>query len=166
MTSQPALVLISIKMIAGVDILKRLVNELKLISWEMEFSSVYVQYETEQRYDFDANMMTVLKMGTSLGAKEFSQKLQEIENYLLSFTGPERVKITPLAMGQETMMVPDLTLPHPSLHKEPLVIRCATEVWGNYEHPILKKTLNDLARGLPAITNAEFMLQGKSLVPR
>ncbi len=165
MTTHTALVLISIKMIAGVEILKRLVNELKLISWEIEFSSVYVQYETEQRYDFDANMITVLKMGTSLSAEEFSQKILMTQNYLLSFTGADRVKMTPLAIDQETLMVPDLTLPHPSLHMDPLVIRCATEVWANYEHPILKKTLNDLARSLPPITNAEFMLQGKSLVP-
>ena len=160
-----ALVLISIKMIAGVEILKRLVNELKLISWDLEFSSVYVQFETEQRYDFDANMVTVLKMNTSLDSKELAKKLKDTQNYLLSFTGPERVKITPLVMGQETLMVPDLTLPHPSLHVDPLVIRCATEVWGSFEHPILKKTLHDLARTLPPITNAEFMLQGKSLVP-
>ena len=166
MPNQTALVLISIKMIAGVDILKRLVNELKLISWEMEFSSVYVQYETDQRYDFDANMLTVLKMGTDLEPREFAQKLLHTQNYLLSFAGPDRVTITPLAMDQETLMVPDLTLPHPSLHMDPLVIRCATEVWGTYEHPILKKTLNDLARRLPKITNAEFFLQGNSLVPR
>lgn len=164
MTKHSALVLISIKMIAGVEILKRLVNELKLISWDMEFSSVYVQYETEQRYDFDANLITVLKMGTDLKPKEFAQKILHTQNYLLSFTGPERVKMTLLALDLETLMVPDLTLPHPNLHMDPLVIRCATEVWGNFEHPILKKTLHDLARTLPPITNAEFMLQGKSLV--
>ncbi len=164
MTKHSSLILISIKMIAGVEILKRLVNELRLISWDMEFSSVYVQYETEQRYDFDANLITVLKMGTDLGAKELAQKILFTQNYLLSFTGPERVKMTLLALDIETLMVPDLTLPHPSLHIDPLVIRCATEVWGNFEHPILKKTLHELAQALPPITNAEFMLQGKSLV--
>ena len=163
--TQTSLVLISIKMIAGVEILKRLVIELKSFTWDIEFSSVYVQYETEQRYDFDANMITVVKLATSLGAKEFSQKLSQIQNHLESFAGIDRVKINPLVVDQETLMVPDLTLPHPSLHIDPLVIRCATEVWGTYEHPILKKTLNDLARSLPPISNAEFMLQGKSLVP-
>ncbi len=164
MTQHSSLVLISIKMIAGVEILKRLVNELRLISWAMEFSSVYVQYETDQRYDFDANLITVLKMGTDLNAQEFAKKLLYTQNYLLSFTGPDRVKMTLLALDLETLMVPDLTLPHPSLHIDPLVIRCATEVWGNFEHPILKKSLHELARSLPPITNAEFMLQGKSLV--
>ena len=103
-------------------------------------------------------------MGTDLSAKEFAKKLLYTQNYLLSFTGPDRVKLTLLALDLETLMVPDLTLPHPSLHIDPLVIRCATEVWGNFEHPILKKSLHELARSLPPITNAEFMLQGKSLV--
>jgi 7,8-dihydro-6-hydroxymethylpterin-pyrophosphokinase len=166
MTSKTALVLVSIKMISGQEILKRLVNELKLISWDLEFSSVYVQYETEQRYDFDANMVTVLKIVMSQSTQELAQSLERIQNYLLSYTGPNRVKLVPLAIEQETLLIPGLTLPHPSLHGDALVIRCAAEVWGHYEHPVLKKTLHDLARHLPPITNAEFMLQGKSLVER
>ena len=164
MTTQHALILVSIRMIAGVEILKRLVTELQSFATDLDFSSVYARYETEQRYDFDANMVVVAKLATHLDAKELSQKISKVQNHLLSFTGADRVNLTPLVVDQESFMVPDLTLPHPSLHLDPLVIRCATEVWGTYEHPILKKTLNDLARSLPPISNAEFMLQGKSLV--
>jgi hypothetical protein len=153
-------------MVSGMETLNRLVAELKLISWEMEFSSVYRQFHTEQRYDFDAQLITVVKLGFNGTTEEFIKKVQGLQAYLSSFVGKDKVKVVPLAIEQETQMIPELTLPHPILHTEPLVTRCAAEVWGSYEHPILKRTLNDLADKAPAIINAEFMLQGKSLVPR
>jgi hypothetical protein len=153
-------------MVSGMDTLKRLVAELKLISWEIDFSSVYRQFQTEQRYDFDARMITVIKLGFRGTTEDFIKQVQGLQNYLTSFVGKNKVRVIPLAVEQETQMIPELTLPHPILHTEPLVTRCAAEVWGNYEHPILKRTLNDLADKAPAILNAEFMLQGKSLVSR
>jgi 7,8-dihydro-6-hydroxymethylpterin-pyrophosphokinase len=161
-----SLIYVSINVVSGPDTLKRLVSELKLISWEMEFSSVYRQFETDQRYDFDANMITVVKLGFNTTTEELIKQLQNVQTCLSSFIGKDKVRVIPLAVEQETQMVPDLTLPHPILHMDPLVVRCAAEVWGSYEHPILKRSLSDLANKAAVIENAEFMLQGKSLVPR
>ncbi len=159
-----SLIYVSLSMVSGMDTLNRLVSQLKLISWEIEFSSIYRQFQTEQRYDFDARMIAVIKLGFNGPTDELIKQVQGIQNYLISFIGKDKARVIPLAVEQETQMIPELTLPHPILHMEPLVTRCAAEVWGNYEHPILKKTLNDLANNAPAILNAEFLLQGKSLV--
>lgn len=161
-----SLVYVSISMVSGMDTLKRLVEQLKLISSEIEFSSIYRQFQTEQRYDFDARMIAVIKMGFQGSTEDFIKQVSGIQNYLISFVGKDKARVLPLAVEQETQMIPELTLPHPTLHSEPLVTRCAAEVWGNYEHPILKKTLSELANNAPAILNAEFLLQGKSLVDR
>ena len=161
-----ALIYISISMVSGMDTLKKLVEQIKLISWDMEFSSIYRQFHTEQRYDFDARMIGVLKLGFKGSTEDFVKQIQGTQNYLASFVGKDKARVIPLAVEQETQMMPDLTLPHPILHTEPLVTRCAAEVWGNYEHPILKKTLSELASKAPLIKNAEFYLQGKSLVER
>jgi 7,8-dihydro-6-hydroxymethylpterin-pyrophosphokinase len=164
MNTNQALLFISIKVIAGTEMLKKLVAELKMISWDLTFSSVYRQFENEERYDFDANMILVARIGFNQSPGDLVEKLKHTETYLMAFTGPQKVRLVPLAINQLTTMTPQLTLPHPQLHMDPLVTRCAAEVWGSYEHPVLKKTLNDLARVAPAITDAEFMLQGKSLV--
>jgi 7,8-dihydro-6-hydroxymethylpterin-pyrophosphokinase len=146
--------------------LKKLISELKLISWEVDFSSVYRQFENEQRFDFDARMVTVSKIEFETTKEEFLAKLTATQKFLASVLGKEKMKVVPLAIEQEIQMIPELTLPHPSLHLDPLVTRCGAEVWPDYVHPILKMTLSELANKAPEIHNAEFMLQGKSLVSR
>lgn len=164
MSSKSALVLFDIKHREGLSTLKKIVSELKMITWRIEFSSVYRQFESEQRYDFDASLVVVVRLDFNLETNEFLDRVQNLGQYLKSFGRDVQHAVTVLAVDQQTILSPDLTLPHPCLHTNPLVTRCAAEIWGDYEHPILKMTLNDMARKTLPVENAEFILQGKSLV--
>jgi hypothetical protein len=62
------------------------------------------------------------------------------------------------------LMSPRLTLPYPLLHQDPLIIRCAAEAWGQYEHPIYLKSLSEMARSAQNAKTAEFHMQGKNLI--
>lgn len=160
------MIYVSVNVVSGLDAMKKLVMELKNISEDIEFSSVYRQFETEHRYDYDANMISILKMGYAIDSDEMLTRLASIHTKMSSYVGSDKVKMIPLAIENQTRMLPELTLPHPLLHSDPLVARCAAEVWGNYNHPILNRSLSDLANQSADILNAEFMLQGKSLVAR
>lgn len=161
-----ALVYVSVTMVSGMGLLKKIATKLRLISSELDFSSVYRQCQTEDRFDFSASMVTVLKCRFDGESEGFVHQLNNLEVEFSSPEGRDRVRAFPLAIEQETSMTPELTLPHPLLHTDSLATRCAAEVWGNYEHPVLRKTLHDLARSAPAIVNAEFLLQGKTLTDR
>lgn len=81
----------------------------------------------------------------------------------LSLTGDSR-RLELLLAGDDVMMTPDLTLPHPSFHADPLLIRCAAELSPDLLHPVLGRTLGDLARMVQAPNEIEFWRQGQRLV--
>lgn len=74
-----------------------------------------------------------------------------------------------LAFEDEIMMTPALTLPSPRLHDDLLLLRCATEVWEDYVHPLFNLTLYELMKKRSSeekLTplHVEFYMQSKSLV--
>lgn len=65
-----------------------------------------------------------------------------------------------LVFNDEVKMTPNLTLPHPSLYLDPLILHCSAEVWPEYVHPVSKIPL----RKADIETNVslfEFLYQGK-----
>lgn len=62
------------------------------------------------------------------------------------------------------IMTPHLTLPHPDLHRFPEFAIPASEVWGEYHHPVLNKNLYSIAKEFSAINWGEFHSQGKTLL--
>ena len=61
-------------------------------------------------------------------------------------------------------MTENLTLPHPEFHMKPEVLFPAAEVWADYYHPVLKKTLRELTREFANLRWGEFFEQGKTLL--
>lgn len=81
----------------------------------------------------------------------------------LSMTGEAR-RLELLLAGGDVMMTPELTLPHPTFHLDPLLIRCAAELSPEFSHPVLGRTLGELARGAQSAHEIEFWRQGQRLV--
>jgi 7,8-dihydro-6-hydroxymethylpterin-pyrophosphokinase len=69
-----------------------------------------------------------------------------------------------LLMEDISLKTPELTLPQPELHLRPEELVPASEVWGSYHHPILKRTLADVALGLTDKTWGDFYCQGPELL--
>lgn len=65
-----------------------------------------------------------------------------------------------LAYNDEVKMIPNMTLPHPNLFLDPLILHCSAEVWPEYIHPVNKLTLrkSDIETNVAMF---EFMYQGK-----
>jgi 7,8-dihydro-6-hydroxymethylpterin-pyrophosphokinase len=68
-----------------------------------------------------------------------------------------------LAFGQSVILDSRLTLPSPRLFEDSLILRCAAEAWGSYEHPIMQKTLEDLAQFAVTNLNVEFYSKSEEL---
>ncbi len=68
-----------------------------------------------------------------------------------------------LAFNNEVQMDPSLTLPHPLLSEEFIVGLCSSEVWGQYQHPILNKTLFEIYQTIDRHQGVEFHVQSNKL---
>lgn len=67
-----------------------------------------------------------------------------------------------LTFNKEVNLMPGATLPDPRFLQDKLLLRCAAEVWGEYEHPIVGKTLNELVRSNQSTKEiVEFFAQGR-----
>jgi 7,8-dihydro-6-hydroxymethylpterin-pyrophosphokinase len=151
------LVHVTVDLVGGTPIAQNLVTELSKIGSVNAVSSVYKRYLGKNRVDLNATIEVVLRYSTDCAVDEllwhFRQQTQE-----------KKAKLNLLSYDDLVVLSPQLTLPHPSLHTDFLIIRCASEAWPHYEHPIMQKTLSEIAAtALPAV-DAEFFLQGKSLV--
>lgn len=121
----------------------------------VEISSIYKRFKSPDHVDLNASMECVAKVITSLGAEEVIDIVDKIDR---------QIEVMLLAFDDLILMSPRLTLPYPDLHTDPLVIHCAAEVWGQYEHPVYLKTLSEISRGARVLDDAEFFLQGRSLL--
>jgi 7,8-dihydro-6-hydroxymethylpterin-pyrophosphokinase len=151
------LVHIAVDLVGGTPVAQNLIVELGNIGVVKNLSSVYKRYLGQNRVDLNANIEAVLHFGTNCAVDELLWHFKQ-------YTKEKKANLTLLSYDDLVVLSPQLTLPHPHLHTDFLVVRCASESWPHYEHPIMQKTLSEIASSaLPAV-DAEFFLQGKSLV--
>lgn len=91
---------------------------------------------------------------------EFTETLASLE---LAHLKKASVELVLLGMGDLLKMTPRLCLPWPDLHTSHHLLVPAAEIWGDYVHPVLKKSLHDLVLELPEIFWGEFFCQGRVL---
>ena len=94
-------------------------------------------------------------MRSSLISEQLVLKLNEIKS---------EVTFKLLLHNQEVSMIPNLTLPHPDLIAESIILCCAAELMPDFVHPILKKDLSALSLRHDFNEDAEFYLQGKKFL--
>jgi 7,8-dihydro-6-hydroxymethylpterin-pyrophosphokinase len=151
------LIHIATDLVGGTPVAQGLVTELGDIGSINMISSVYKRYLGRNRVDLNANIEVVLRFSTDCAVDELLWRFRQ-------YTKEKKSSLSLLSYDDLVVLSPQLTLPHPSLHTDFLIVRCASEAWPHYEHPIMQKTLSEIASSaLPAV-DAEFFLQGKSLV--
>lgn len=164
-TRHTALIHLALDLVGGVDkareILRSLVERGDLIA----ISSVYKRYFTAERQDLSARLEFVVRMETYWGVEQVLQLVLSLcEQHPELSPQKSRPELTLLVFDDMILMSPRLTLPYPQLHQDPLIIRCAAEAWGQYEHPIYQKNLSEISKTAAPVKQAEFYMQGKSLV--
>jgi len=83
-------------------------------------------------------MRSLLEIERQMGRQRTHQK------------GPRTIDIDILLFGETVADSPDLTLPHPALHRRRFVLEPLAEIAPRARHPVLKKTARELLGDLPA----------------
>jgi len=151
-----SLIHISLDVVGGRERAQVLLVKTKQYGRIVGISSVYKRYLTSARNDINAKMEFVMRF---VSTQSVDQTLQLV----LSFCEND-CQLVLLAFDSTVIMSPRLTLPYPLLHTDGLIIRCAAEAWAEYAHPVYQKTLSEISKAAPPVVEAEFYLQGKSLV--
>lgn len=160
-----ALIHVTLDLVGGVDKAKVFLGKMKESGQIVAISSVYKRYLTTERIDLSARLEFVIRLETSFNVDETLNLVLSLgEQGSQGLIRESHSEVTLLAFDSMILMSPRLTLPYPELHRDPLIIRCSAEAWGQYEHPIYQKSLSEISRTAPPAKHAEFYIQGKSLV--
>lgn len=133
--------------------LRSAVNAIQHLSDSMSVSSVY---ESEPFGVGDEQQPMYLNMVVSIETKlDAGQLLSELVDIELA---NERVRVRRnesrtldldvLMLGDEILDTPDLTVPHPRMHERAFVMLPLAEIAPNSVHPVLQRTMSEIAAGL------------------
>jgi hypothetical protein len=149
------LVFIAVDVLEGAISLKTKIDLLRTQSEGLAISNVYKRSQQSPLSSrFFSELVVVVKAETYLSVEKLSLWVKEKMGNSAAI----------LSFDSDVFLLPDLNLPHPLLHTDPLTLRCACEVWGSYEHPVLGQTLNELVQLELQTKNYEFFSQGNSLL--
>lgn len=109
-------------------------------------------------------MAVVVKATTSLDPNSLQEQLEQTEESFRGELSTRNVSLNLLVYEDMTLMTPDLTLPHPEFHRRAEFIVPASEVWGDYRHPVIEESLFSLTQAFSGESWGEFYAQGKTLL--
>lgn len=158
-----ALFWISLDVMAGIEDLKATVSEIGELGEIVSSSSVYKKFLDRKAESLNSELCVSIRIETEKNQEDiFLYLSKKVKCDSAKRRSNERAVLL-LAFDQNVRLCPGENLPSPILHTNPLALKCAAEAWGEYEHPVLKRTLNDLARSSAPFTNVEFFAQGRVL---
>jgi 2-amino-4-hydroxy-6-hydroxymethyldihydropteridine diphosphokinase len=95
-----------------------------------------------------------LALETDRAPQELMRALLDIEREMgrqrTREKGPRTIDIDILLLGETVVGSPEVTLPHPALHRRRFVLEPLAEIAPRALHPVLKKTVRELLDDLPA----------------
>lgn len=124
----------------------------------IEISSVYLSYlEKTKMVNPRGQLVVAITVATTRSPLELHQLLEERTN-----TSKLSADYILALYEEETLLTPELTLPHPELHSSPHWLVPAAEIWGAGRHPILDVPLSEITDAKEGW--GEFYAQGKVLL--
>jgi hypothetical protein len=154
-----AIVYISTDFLSGIPRLKEAVKSLESIGILTKVSTIYKRFRSHRSEDLNSTIVMATRWKLNVSESEV---FDEIELAIQRENWSGSTDIFFLAASDVVRLVPGENLPHPLLHTDSLVLRCAAEVYGEYLHPILDQNLAELVLCSDPVRDAEFFNQGKS----
>lgn len=157
-----ALLSISHPWIETTDLSKQILIKIIDHAEIIEISSIFKR-KNPTGSEFDANIEFCISISTTKDSLELSRVLKNISLGISKKRADSNVTINLLLYESEVCLTPELTLPHPVLQYDNFILNVASELWSRYEHPIFKKTIQELAEVRQSDIFAEFIQQGQNL---
>jgi len=98
------------------------------------------------------------------GPRVLLKQLRQIEGRINSQSMRRGARLMLFFYGELNQMTPELTLPFHGFHLRPDYVFPAAEIWPEYVHPVLKRTLRDMAQEMKHVSWGEFFCQGKTVL--
>lgn len=155
MQENKVLVAIQVPLLKGIREIKLFLNHIEQVAELEAASCIYKRFLNLRHEDLNSELVCVVKLVTYLDLDALIALFQEAKLEKVGFV---------LSVNETVRMVPDLTLPHPKLNVDELILSCAAEAWGGYEHPVLKQTLTELLTHRSMNAEVEFFAQGTTLI--
>lgn len=163
--------LVSMKLMSGRDPerLRELFRQITEVEW-IGVSSVYRVQRSAQslqglRYIRGEEVLDgfscVARGQSDLGPEKLLTQLQSLERSLSDQKLKRTLSVNCLVYGSRVIRTPSLTLPHPEFHLNPEELIPSAELWPEYEHPILLKTLSQLANDFHGVGWGEYYCSGR-----
>lgn len=145
--------------------LARACHKISMVADLSKMSSIYIDEFEDDKDDskIDKSLVIAILLKSSLKSDELFKNLVRIETEIRTEATQDVMDVLILAFGDELKMAPDLTLPHPKFHQHPQFLYPAAEIVGNFMHPVLNRTLRDLA-GSMGIKWGRYFEQGSRLL--
>lgn len=126
-----------------------------------KISSVYRRIDESTEGTLSSEVVVALSVSTPLELDPFRIWLEERRSEAPG------TRWLLLAFNHEFHLDPRSPIPHPDLHLDPLILRCAAEIEGGFEHPVLGRSLQELVKSSQSSfgkTQFEFLSRGESLL--
>ena len=119
-------------------------------------TSVSSFYETEP-VDFTDQawfLNCALALETTESAQQLMKRILQTEGEMgrqrLQKKGPRIIDIDILLFSDQIIDSPELTVPHPAMHRRRFVLEPLAEIAPEARHPVLRKTVREMLDALPA----------------
>ena len=149
----------------GTSWLKKFMWKITEISAIERMSSIYQDsYESEGPPTSEKPLVVCALLMADFSQYQFIEKIISIEAKINEEATHEVIRAIVLAQEDFIIMTPKLALPHPRLFTHPQLLFPAAEVWPEYKHPILKKSLVEMTKEFEGNRWGSYFAQGSSLL--